>query len=167
MSLTSGACDGAIHYLAALEVGRLACSGQHSLGRHLLECVDCQIFLAVSVVSWDRAHNVPRPPQCIERWRAVALHLFSSGESEDDDDAGYVAHPDEKVWWWRFETMQLEELAVRTAWSLDGDQDGRLRRWLAQIDAMASTCGGLDSEETEPDGKVRKVCECRRKCKLR
>jgi len=164
MSLSIDSCWDAALELAALGDGALKSASRRSLASHLLPCVDCQILLAVSIVEWERERAVPRPPQSIERWRALALHLFSSGESEEDSsDAGYIAHPAERAWWWRFETMRLEDLVARTAWVLDGEQEERVHRWLVDVEAIARACGGLCSDETGSEGKVRKVCKGRRK----
>jgi hypothetical protein len=144
------ACWSACLELSALESGSLPSAGRRNLAGHLLGCVDCQILLAVCVVEWETEYTVPRPPQSIERWRAVALHL-SSGQS-DADDPGCIADPHERAWWWRDETQRLEDLVARTGWSLDGEheQEGRVQRWLGEIESIARAHGGLGPEEPDP-----------------
>jgi hypothetical protein len=150
MSLTTEACWDATVYLQDLQSGAMPPGGAgRRPSNHLLSCVDCQLLLAVTIVEWEREHTIPPPPQSIGRWRPLALHLWSSGE--DAGDSGCLPDLDARVQRWRLDAMQLEDVAGRAAWSLDGDQEGRIQRWLAEIEALARASGGLSGEDTDTE----------------
>ncbi len=142
--------------LFCLESGTISVESRRSLGTHVLHCIRCQIVLTVFVADWETKHYLPTPPQSIERWRAVAAHLRTPGDNEDDGDAGYTPHPDERAFWWRHELAELEKKALQTGWSLDGEQDARLQQWLEQIEAVAQACGGLSPKRTRPGSSERR-----------
>jgi hypothetical protein len=142
-------CKIMIHEISALGGGSPS-QAEEARAVHLAECERCQLLLATSLVEWGRAHELPRPPRAIARWRPVALCLRSKEESSSFDSdpedlaipAGFQLDQDQDSFWEAAELERLNEIS-RLGWSIDAGQQGRIRRWLEELELLSRNAGGF------------------------